>query len=284
MTMSLHPSPKRELKLYVECALNIHKLLLIICALFIHFSIFASFDEGITPSHTDRKLTAIVTGANRGIGLEFCKQLTERGYDVLAVCRKTNENLDAIPCEVIAGIDITNDADIATLSEKCKSLQIDLLINNAGMGLDDAFWDADRASLLSQFDNNAIGPFMVTKALKTNLTENAKVIMISSRMGSISTVQTTKGWREELFVGYSVSKTALNMFVCKMAIAFKQNPETSQIAVLALHPGYVKTDLTEHQGDITTETSVSGMLEQIDKLSPETSGAFIQFDGSSMGW
>lgn len=252
--------------------------------LFISSIFFATAPGYSHKAENNTQLTAVVTGANRGIGLEFCKQLSERGYCVIAVCRNSSDSLESIPCTVIDGIDVTNDSDIKKMAEKIHNQNIDLLINNAAIGLDDSFWDASRASLVSQFDTNAVSPFLLTMALQNNLSDNAKVIMITSRMGSLSTVQSKNGIFGESYVGYSVSKTALNMFVSKMAIAFKQKKDKSNISVLALHPGYVKTAMTDYLGDINTETSVKGMLEQIDKLSPATSGTFVQYDGTPIEW
>lgn len=254
------------------------KLMLCFCLLFISTVHGFAFTQPTPP------LTAVVTGANRGIGLEFCRQLAQRGYTVIAVCNKSKGTLNTIPCEVISGINITNDSNLEMLAKKLKNRKIDLLVNNAGMGIDDSFWDATRESLLTQFNTNAISSFLVTKALLNSLSKNAKVIMVSSRMGSISKINLKDPWHSEGHMGYSASKTALNMITRKMAIAFQKAKEKNEISVLALHPGYVQTDMTDFKGDISTETSVKGMLQQIDNLSQANSGTFVQYDGTPIQW
>jgi NAD(P)-dependent dehydrogenase (short-subunit alcohol dehydrogenase family) len=216
--------------------------------------------------------TAVVTGANRGIGLELARQLRARGREVMAVCRHSSPELEALGVRVEAGVDVSDDASVRSLADHV--LQVDLLINNAAILSRQNLDDLDFQRILREIDVNALGALRVTAALLPRLIRGAKVALITSRMGSIA--DNSSGGR----YGYRMSKSALNMAGRSLAIDLRARG----IAVAILHPGFVRTPMTEHQGDIDAATAASRLLERIDELSMESSGRFWHASGQELPW
>ncbi|MEM1310238.1 MAG: SDR family NAD(P)-dependent oxidoreductase, partial [Cyanobacteria bacterium P01_H01_bin.153] len=127
--------------------------------------------------------TYLITGANRGIGLEYCKQLHEKGENVIAVCRSSSEALDKLGVRVEAGVDITKDGPVAQLIQKLEDISIDVLINNAGILERISLDNLDFDSIRQQFEVNAVGTLRLTKALLPHIKTGGKVIIMTSRMG-----------------------------------------------------------------------------------------------------
>jgi len=216
---------------------------------------------------------SLVTGANRGIGLELCRQLAARGASVVAVCRRTSPALDALGVRVEAGVEVTDGAALAALATRLKGETIDLLINNAGIGEWGGLEGIDFASVERQFAVNAMGPLKVTSALLALLHEGSKVAIVTSRMGSIA--DNGSGG----FYGYRMSKAAVNAAGASLA----HDLRGKGIAVALLHPGMVNTDMTHH--GISPEESVRGLLARIDGLTPATSGQFVHAGtGEKLPW
>jgi NAD(P)-dependent dehydrogenase (short-subunit alcohol dehydrogenase family) len=214
--------------------------------------------------------TAVVTGSNRGIGLEFCKQLKEGGYHVAALCRKAGPELKSLNVQIFENVDVTDTKALAKVAGELDS--IDLLVNNAGILINDSFEDKD--SILKQLEVNSVGPLTVTAAFLSLLGKGSKIAMITSRMGSIG--DNTSGG----FYGYRMSKAALNMAGVSLSLDFKDKG----ISVGILHPGYVETDMTDNQGAISPEESVRGMLKNIERLDLGSSGSFWHYQGSVIPW
>jgi NAD(P)-dependent dehydrogenase (short-subunit alcohol dehydrogenase family) len=218
--------------------------------------------------------TTVVTGANRGIGLELAKQASERGDQVIALCRKASDALKALDVRVIEGIDVSNDNCAEFIKEALGDQQIDILINNAGVmsrqSIDDLNFDETRW----QFEVNSLGPLRVTKALFSNFKEGSKVAIITSRMGSIA--DNTSGSH----YGYRMSKAAVNMAGASLAHDLKPQG----IAVALLHPGYVKTDMTGHSGMVEPPESAQNLLKRIDDLNLENTGSFYHMNGEELPW
>jgi NAD(P)-dependent dehydrogenase (short-subunit alcohol dehydrogenase family) len=217
---------------------------------------------------------AVVTGANRGIGLEFARQLKERGASVVAVCRKSSPKLDALGVRVQSGIDVTEPAAWSLLAEQLGHDDIDLLIRNAGVLLADALGDVDLVNVRAQFEVNGIAPLFLTRALAARLRTGAKVAIITSRMGSIG--DNGSGG----YYGYRMSKAALN--AAGVSLAHDLKPRG--IAVVILHPGAVRTEMTHGQGMIEADESVRGLLQRIDELRLETTGRFLHQNGEALPW
>jgi NAD(P)-dependent dehydrogenase (short-subunit alcohol dehydrogenase family) len=218
---------------------------------------------------------ALVTGANRGIGLEFCRQLQARGVDVIGVCRNASPALNALGIRVESGVDVTNIDSLADLKSHLDDLPIDLLINNAGILLrEESLERLDLENIRQQFEVNALGPLCVTRALLPNLTAKAKIALVTSRMGSIA--DNSSGG----YYGYRMSKVALNM----AGVSLAQDLLHRDIAVIILHPGYVRTEMTGNQGYIDPPEAVSGMLARIDELTLANTGQFYHSNGEILPW
>jgi len=218
--------------------------------------------------------TALVTGANRGIGLALCRRLKEGGREVIAICRKSSPALDALGVRVEPGVDVTSDEAVAGLARRLEGVALDELICNAGIlredGLDDRAYDDIRA----QLEVNAIGPLRVVAALRRNVRRGGKIALITSRMGSIG--DNGSGG----YYGYRMSKAALN--AAGMSLA--RDLASSGIAVAILHPGFVRTEMTEGAGNIDAADAAKQLLDRIDALAPETTGSFWHANGQVLPW
>ena len=219
--------------------------------------------------------TVLVTGANRGIGLEFCRQLQARGDQVIAVCRAPSPELEALGARIEAGIELTDPAALATLVERLNGLPLDGLILNAGLLQGSSLEELDPDGMRRQFEVNALAPLLLVRALLPQLAAGAKIALITSRMGSID--DNTSGGS----YGYRMSKVALNMAGKSLAVDLKPRG----IAVAILHPGLVRTRMVNFnpQG-IAPEDAVRGLLERIDALTLKSSGTFWHANGEVLPW
>lgn len=218
--------------------------------------------------------TTLVTGANRGIGYELAKQLQARGDQVIAVCRKSSKELDALGVQVESGIDVSKAADVADLAKRVANLRLDCLIANAGILRVEALDDLDFDSIIEQFQVNAVGSLRTVHALLPRLNEGAKIALITSRMGSIA--DNGSGG----YYGYRMSKAALNAAGVSLAKDLKKR----RVAVAILHPGYVKTDMTGNSGGVEPREAASQLLQRVDALNLETSGTFWHANGEVLPW
>jgi NAD(P)-dependent dehydrogenase (short-subunit alcohol dehydrogenase family) len=217
---------------------------------------------------------AVVTGANRGIGLEFARQLKARGATVVAVCRRSSPELDALGVRVESGFDVTEPAAWSRLAERLAHDEIDLLIQNAGMLVGDSLEDLALDKVRAQLELNAIAPLFLTRALAPRLHSGAKVALITSRMGSIGDNGSGR------YYGYRMSKAALN--AAGVSLAHDLGPHG--VAVVMLHPGSVRTGMTGGQGMIDADESVRALLQRIDELRLETTGRFLHHNGEVLPW
>ncbi|MDH3973087.1 MAG: SDR family oxidoreductase [Deltaproteobacteria bacterium] len=218
-------------------------------------------------------LNVLITGANRGIGLELSRQFSERGDQVIAVCRNSSPGLDELHVGVISGIDVRDDSSVKSLAKKLSGRRIDILINNAGILQSDSLDKLDFESMKSQFDVNALGPLRVSSALLPNLKKGSKLIVITSRMGSIA--DNSSG----AYYGYRMSKAALNMAAMNLA----RDLYKKSISVGILHPGMVATKMTGGQG-ISPVESVRGLINRIEALGLKKSGTFWHANGEELPW
>lgn len=217
--------------------------------------------------------TAVITGTNRGIGLELCRQLDERGDDVIAVCRSPSDELVKTGVTIIDDIDVTNQDSVQKLAHQLEGTTIDVLLNNAGILRSETFGKIDYDLMLEQYRVNTLGPLRVTEALANNLVEGSKVIIISSRVGSIDDNATGGNY------GYRASKTAVN----QIGTNLKHELAPRGISVALLHPGLVATEMTGGQG-ISARDSATGLIHRIDELSLDTSGGFWHAEGYTLPW
>jgi NAD(P)-dependent dehydrogenase (short-subunit alcohol dehydrogenase family) len=217
--------------------------------------------------------TVLITGCNRGIGLQLAAQLHARGDSVIGVCRTASDELSELGIRIISGIDVSDGTSIKTLATELDGETIDILINNAGILMRDEFGAIDYDDMLAQYKVNTLGPLRVTEALRDNLQEGSKVAIVSSRVGSIADNSSGN------YFGYRASKTAVNQVATNLMHEFKPRG----IAVAILHPGLVATEMTGGQG-ITPEESARGLIKRIDDLTIETSGGFWHAEGYELPW
>lgn len=215
----------------------------------------------------------LVTGCNRGIGLELCRIYKERGDDVIGVCRTQSDKLNDLGIRVIDSIDVSESAGVARLKEALGDQPLDILLNNAGILRRDEFENLDFDGIVEQFRVNSMGPLRVTQALLGNLHEGSKVAIVSSRVGSIA--DNTSG----NYYGYRMSKTAVNM----AGMNLRHDLAPRGIAVGLLHPGLVATEMTGGQG-ITPAESAAGLVDRIDELNLENTGSFWHAEGHVLPW
>ena len=215
----------------------------------------------------------LVTGANRGIGLELCRQLAARGDEVIAVCRTTSEELAGLNVRVLDGVDVTDAVSVGSLQSSLGGETLDWLINNAGILSVETLDNLDFDAMERQFRVNALGPLRVTAALSRNLCEGARVGIITSRMGSIEDNTSGK------YYGYRMSKAAVNM----AGVSLARDLKDKGVAVALLHPGMVATDMTGGQG-VTAEHSARGLIQRMDALDMSNSGTFWHAEGEALPW
>lgn len=219
--------------------------------------------------------TFLVTGSNRGIGLEYCRQLQARGEQVIAVCRQPSPELEALGVRLETGVDITAEDSLTILVERLNGVPIDGLIHNAGILESTSLDRLDLASMRLQFEVNALAPLRLTQALLGQLQAGSKLILMTSRMGSIDDNSSGGSY------GYRMSKVALNMAGRSLAIDLRPRG----IAVAILHPGLVRTRMVNFNAQgISPEQAVRGLLQRIDALTPETSGTFWHANGDVLPW
>jgi len=222
--------------------------------------------------------TILVTGANRGIGLEFARQYKAETAEVIACCRKPAEaaKLNALGVRVME-LDLDDAGSLGRLAETLKGEPIDILINNAGIfGPETHEASAsDYRAFLATFSTNSVAPLMASQALRANLKRgrDKKIVAITSKMGSIS--DSSGG-----SLAYRASKAALNMIMDGLAKDWAKDG----IVVGILHPGWVKTDMGGPNALISVTESVHGMRRRIIELNSKNSGQFIDYKGRVIGW
>ena len=216
----------------------------------------------------------LITGTNQGIGLELAKQYVNRGDDVIAVCRTASDDLRASGAEIVENVDVTDGASVARLAGAVGDRKIDVLINNAGILTRETFDDLDFDRMRRQFEVNTLGPLRVTKALSDKLTDGGKVGIVTSRVGSMDDNGSGGNY------GYRMSKAAANM----AGVNLSHDLKPRDIAVVLLHPGYVKTNMTGGGGAIDAATAAGGLIERMDALSMATTATFWHAEGYQLPW
>jgi NAD(P)-dependent dehydrogenase (short-subunit alcohol dehydrogenase family) len=230
--------------------------------------------------------TVLITGANRGIGLEFVRQYAADGWRVLACCRDpaTADALNRLAVQYpdrisIHPLDVADHQQIERLAQVLSNQTIDLLINNAGVypsDHGDTFGKTDYAAWMHTFEVNAMAPLKMTEAFiqQVSRSELKTIVTITSKMGSIAD---NRGGGSYM---YRSSKAAVNIVMKSLSIDLKAN----RIIAVLLHPGWVRTDMGGPNGLISTEQSVTGMRQVISHLKSADSGKFYAFDGQIVPW
>ena len=220
------------------------------------------------------QLTALITGSNRGIGLSLTKHYLSRGWNVIAACREASPALTESGAWVISGIDVAKPDSLNILTNNLGNTKIDLLINNAGILRNEVLGHLDFSTIEAQFAVNTLGPLRITEQVLRNLTEQAKIAMITSRMGSIA--DNTSGGR----YGYRMSKAGLNIAAVSMAHDLKSRG----ISVGIIHPGLVGTEMIGGFGDVTPDQAAANIVQRIDELNLANSGTFWHANGEILPW
>jgi NAD(P)-dependent dehydrogenase (short-subunit alcohol dehydrogenase family) len=226
----------------------------------------------------------VVTGANRGLGLEFTRQLTERGDTVVATARwpeeadKLNEYARQDERDIeVHELDVTAPDIVESFADTMKEREIDILINNAGrLHRGGSPEDFEFEEIRGDFETNAIGTLRVVEALLPNLKRGggAKLVNVTSKMGSIADNESGGSY------AYRMSKTALNMATRSLAIDLAADDVTAFV----IHPGWVQTRMGGEEALITPETSVENMLQRIDEADDDQAGQFLEWDGGQVPW
>ena len=221
--------------------------------------------------------TVLVTGSNRGIGLELCRQLAQRGETVIATCRKASDELKALGVEIIEDVEVSCPNSLAKLVDKLNGRNLDWLINNAGIAGSLGISDIDINAIESfkrMYEVNSLGPLLTTQSLLNNLGDGSKVGIITSRMGSIADNDSGGSY------AYRMSKSAVNAAGKSLSIDLQPRG----IAVGILHPGYVRTDMTGHNGLMDTDESARGLIARMDELNLDNTGSFWHSNGDLLPW
>ena len=219
--------------------------------------------------------TYLITGSNRGIGLELCNQIHKRGDEVIATCRRASPELINLGVRIEENIDISSEEAIIDLAKKLSGVNLDCIIHNAGIYEFNSLEDFQKKSILRQFEVNALSPIIMTQSLRHLLKRSSKVAFITSRMGSIGDNSSGSSY------GYRMSKVALSMGAKSLSIDLLKE----EIYVAILHPGLVSTRMTGFtRNGINTEESANGILKRIDSLNKNNSGTFWHTNGQVLPW
>ncbi len=224
--------------------------------------------------------TVLITGANRGIGLEFARSFAADGWNVHACCRQPEK---AAKLKVLAGevavhrLDVTNGLQVAGLARELAEEPIDLLLNNAGIyGPRTGFAQTDYDEWAPVFRVNAMAPLRMAERFVRQVASSERKLIanISSKMGSIG-----DNARGGSYI-YRSSKAALNMVVKSLSVDLAGRG----ISVVAFHPGWVQADMGGSEAALTVAESVAGMRAVIEGLGPADNGKFLNYDGSEIPW
>lgn len=218
----------------------------------------------------------LITGSARGIGLELARQSIAAGHEVIAVCRSPGKELPSLACECIEGIELTREADIERVRQVVGERRLDVLIHNAGLLHRESIGALRQHAddIRAQFETNTLAPLLLTETLLQNLGAGSKVAFITSRMGSVAD-NSSAG-----YYGYRMSKGALNVAGKSLSIDLKPRG----IAVILLHPGFVRTGMTSGAGDIDATTAAAQLIERINALDLDHSGQFWHARGEELPW
>ena len=224
--------------------------------------------------------TVLITGANRGIGLELTRQYAAAGWDVIACCRKPKEATALLKVKgkiELKTLDVTKPASIKKLAADLKGRAIDVLLNNAGiLGHRVGFGKADAKEFLSIIQVNALGPLLMTEAFWGHVkrSKEKKIVAITSGMGSIASGANGGSY------AYRSSKAALNMVMANAALDLKEKG----LSLAVISPGWVQTDMGGKGAPLKVGDSAAGIIKVIDGLTLESSGSFFNYNGDKLPW
>jgi NAD(P)-dependent dehydrogenase (short-subunit alcohol dehydrogenase family) len=218
--------------------------------------------------------TWLITGANRGIGLELCRQAKARGGHVIGACRAASSELEALAAEIVDGVDVAKASGAEAIRRATEGRRVDVLIHNAGILRPDSLETLDLDTIRSQFEVNALGPLHLTQVLLPRLGQGSKIALVSSLAGSIA--DNTSGG----MYGYRMSKAALNM----AGVSLARDLAGRGVHVLVIHPGAVRTQGSGHRGNDDPPVAAKRILARLDELTGDHSGKFLHANGKELPW
>ena len=228
--------------------------------------------------HAADKPTVLVTGANRGIGLEYARQFADKGYRVIGTAREPGKATElAAIADRVEALDVSDGASVAALATRLDGEAIDILVNNAGVfdRGDVSIDKVDFAQMEQTLAVNSLGPLRVIQALLPNLRKGERklIVNMSSQLGSIA--GSTGTW-----YAYRSSKAALNQITKTLSVELGKEG----FVCVVVHPGWVRTDMGGAAATYSPEESVSGLVGLIEKLEPADNGHFYDFQGKTIPW
>ncbi|BDX06914.1 SDR family oxidoreductase [Planctobacterium marinum] len=216
----------------------------------------------------------VITGANRGIGLELTRIYQQQGCRVWALCRQSSKELDETGVQVVTGVELSDLDALPGMIHPLQGVTIDLLIHNAGILRNESLNQINVSTIEQQFKVNAVAPLVLTDLLLDNLNSGAKVALVTSRMGSMG--DNGSGGR----YGYRMSKAALNA----AAVSLAHDLKPRNISVTILHPGYVQTGMVDFRGEVSAQSSAQRLVQRIEALNLDNSGTFWHANGEVLPW
>ena len=220
-------------------------------------------------------MSIAVVGANRGIGLEIVRNLCQQGEEVFAFCRKSSSELEGLnPKKIMENFEVTDAEKMQNLLNQASLPKLDQLFHVSGILRSSSFEDLNPKNIEEQFLVNSLGPILSVQAFLPYLNTNAKIGLLTSRMGSIADNSSGGSY------GYRMSKAALNAAGKSLSLDLKDRGHT----VLLLHPGWVRTEMTRGTGHLEADESASGLIEIMNSKTIEDSGTFWHVSGEELPW
>ena len=219
----------------------------------------------------------LVIGANRGIGLALTRVLSGGQLPVIAACREASDQLKALSVQIETAVDVASEQSLQDLSKRLQGVRIGSLVVVAGVLSNESLDDLDSDALTRmqhQFNINTLGPLRAVSALRPRLGPGSKIGILTSRMGSMG--DNTSGG----YYGYRASKAAVNA----VGVSLARDLAAQGIAVVLLHPGFVRTEMTGGRGDVDAAESAKGLAARLEETTVKNSGRFVHANGSELPW
>ena len=229
-------------------------------------------------------MNILITGTNKGIGLELAKQLASKGNNIYATCRNPSIELQNTNATIIPNISLESDDVISQLQESnVLPEKLDGVICNAGIMIPENLRALNSTdTILKQFQINTLGPIRVFKGIENRLDKGSKYAIISAILGSIQKNTLAQGDQSTRggYYGYRISKAGMNMGMSSLSVDLRRK----KIAVAMIHPGFVKTDMTSGRGLILPDKAAQNIINRYEDINMKNSGSFWNADGTTLPW